>query len=781
MSANSATHAPKRWNRAEVSMSIGLVSIVLFFIVSGFVSYGNIKTLDDDSAQVVRTHQVISALSDLLSLMKDAETGQRGFVITGKEEYLEPYNSALAGLDERINDLSRLVPPNSPEASRLTEMRSHIHAKLTELARVLEIRRTKGFEAAKAVIDTNRGKAEMDALRNQVQASARDEQLRRDQRITEMNDAYRVALTTGILTSILGVLLSGVVSVLVRRATALREREEWLQTGQVGLSNAMFGEQRIEQLGDSILSFLSEYLDAQAGVFFARDGQEYRRVAGYGLTENGSSPERIVLGEGLLGQALKDNRTFVIHDVPEGYLSVSSALGSGTPRHLVIAPSDVDGRSNGVLELGFIHPVGQLTKELLERAAEPIGLAVRSANDRSRLQDLNEETLRQNEELQAQSEELRVANEELEEQGRALKESQARLELQQVELEQSNAQLEEQTQILETQRDNLEDVKIELERRAKEVEQASRYKSDFLANMSHELRTPLNSSLILAGLLADNREGNLSDEQVRYAQTIQSAGNDLLTLINDILDLSKIESGHMEVQVRELRLNDLLDNLRRTFQPLAAQKKLAVKVEMAAGSPSKIITDGQRLEQVLKNLLSNAVKFTEKGDVALTVSAASGDRISFAVTDTGIGIAQEQQEMVFEAFRQADGTTNRRYGGTGLGLSISRQLAKLLGGSVTVDSEEGKGSRFTLTIPQELSALDEPAPEPASQTPPVPFIPPSRSISLEDDREHLSPGARVILVIEDDESFSRILFDMAHDHGLDCVVASTAEEGLRMA
>ncbi len=382
------------------------------------------------------------------------------------------------------------------------------------------------------------------------------------------------------------------------------------------------------------------------------------------------------MGDGLLGQAAKDGRTFLVRDVPDGYLTVASALGRGAPRHLAIVPGTTDGAVNAVFELGFVHPLGESVAELLGRVAESVGVAVRSASYRAHLQNLLEETQRQGEELQAQSEELRVSNEELEEQSRALKESQGRLEEQQAELEQSNAQLEGQTSLLEAQRDDVTRAKAALQVQARELEQASRYKTDFLANMSHELRTPLNSSLILAKLLADNPQGNLSDEQVRFAETIRSAGNDLLALINDILDLSKIESGHREVRPEPVRLADLMEGLGRTFEPVAGEKGLTFAARVSPGCPEAIDTDRQRLEQVLKNLLSNALKFTEKGEVNLTVSRAADSRLAFAVTDTGIGIPEHQQQMVFEAFRQADGTTNRKYGGTGLGLSISRELAR---------------------------------------------------------------------------------------------------------
>src|SRR5215470_195743 len=394
-------------------------------------------------------------------------------------------------------------------------------------------------------------------------------------------------------------------------------REEWLQAGQVGLTEKMSGELRLEQLGENVLRFLAEYLDAQAGAFFVEDGDTFRRCGAYATPADAGTPELFRPGDGLLGQAVKDGRGFLIHDVPEGYLYFGSSLGQSRPRHLLIAPVKVDGAVNAVLELGFIDKAGAAHTELLERVSQSIGVAVRSAKYRARLQELLEETQSQAEELQSQSDELRATNVELEEQSRALKESQTRLEYQQYELEQTNAHLEEQTQLLEAQRDDLSGAQGALQAQAQALERASRYKSEFLANMSHELRTPLNSSLILARLLADNREGNLMAEQVKFAQTIYSAGNDLLTLINDILDLSKIEARKIDLAHSSVKLDELAFRLSETFEPMALEKQILFRVIKTPDLPETIDTDAQRLSQILKNLLSNALKFTERGTVSL--------------------------------------------------------------------------------------------------------------------------------------------------------------------
>jgi signal transduction histidine kinase/CheY-like chemotaxis protein len=572
--------------------------------------------------------------------------------------------------------------------------------------------------------------------------------------------------------------------------------EEWLQAGQVGLADITRGEQRLDELGDNILRFLATYLDARAGVLFIQDGNAFHRVATYGVPADARVPAAVTPGDGLLGQAIKDGRDFLVSKVPDDYLYFGSSLGQTKPRHLLISPAKADGEINAVVELGLTERPNEAALELLERLAEAIGMTVRSAKYRQRLQELLEETQQQAEELQQQSEELRAANEELEEQSRVLRESQTRLETQQAELEQTNTQLEEQTQLLEAQRDDLGRTQAELATQARELERASRYKSEFLANMSHELRTPLNSLLIMARLLADNRHGNLTADEVKYAETIETSGNDLLTLINDILDISKIEAGRLDLQPHPVRIAHIVEKLTATFEATAAEKRLALRSEIAADAPVEIETDPQRLEQVLKNFLSNAVKFTERGEVVVGVAPRGMDRIGFTVRDTGIGIPAAEQEAIFEAFRQADGTISRKYGGTGLGLSISRELARLLGGDIEVESTLGEGSAFTLVIPR----IYDPAHVAPRATPviggspgraePMPLAGPpfEESISraparrqVEDDRERLSGDSRIILVVEDDAAFARILRDLAHELGFQCLVGETAEEGLLLA
>lgn len=799
--------------RAGLSLSLGLGAVLFLFLASGIVSYLNTSAMSRNTRKVTETHEVLLALADILSLTIDAETGQRGYVITGDNRYLEPYAAALIRLDARLGDIERLTRESPQQQARMPLLKAALTKKLAELERTINLRKTQNFEAARAVVVSDEGKAAMDAIRAQVEDLQRDERARREQRLQQMENAYLVAVISGLVTGFIGVLLSLAVAFLARRAVLTQQWQDWLQAGQIGLTDVMIGDLQQEQLGAAALKYLAEYLDAHSGAFYIKTATGFRRMATYGVPVDGGAPDGFTPGDGLLGQAAQDVRTILVREVPDGYLKLSSALGQGNPRHLLIAPLTADDAALAVIELGFVHPIDDSIVELFERISESVGMAVRSVTYRTELQNLLEETQRQSEELQAQSEQLRVSNEELEEQSRAIKESQSRLEFQQAALEQINSQLEEQTQLLESQRDDVTRSKAELQIQARELAQASQYKSDFLANMSHELRTPLNSSLILAKLLADNREGNLTAEQVQYAQTIQAAGNDLLALINDILDLSKIEAGHMELRIDQVRMSQLLDDLVRNFEPVARQKGLVFRTQVLPGCPDSLSSDRQRLEQVLKNLLSNALKFTDKGEVTLSISRAPDGRLAFAVTDTGIGIAEHQQRLVFEAFRQGESTSSRRYGGTGLGLSISRELTRLLGGEIHLASEPGRGSTFTVMLPELYdpalvpppTVIEPPAATAATQMPtdtpgrrlashPVASPDPRglpaqpdlgalqrKSRWIDDDREHLTGNDRLILVVEDDAAFARILFDMAHEFNFRCVVAMTAEEGLAAA
>lgn len=771
-------------------VALSLAGAIVFFLISGAFAYINLTTLRENTEAIVHSHEVIITLDELLSSTQDAETGQRGFLLTNNERYLDPYNTALDTIPAKIQEIGELTSDNPAQVRRLPILKQHVDAKLAELKQTIDLRRSQGLDAALAVVNSDRGKVAMDAVRGQLSAMSREEAVLRAKRLEEMNNAYGTALLSGVLAGILGILLTIAIGVLIRRSTLARRREEWLQAGNLGLASAMMGDQRTEQLGGSILTYLANHVGAVAGAIFVGGSDAYKRSSTYGVPADAKLPDLVRPREGLLGQVAVEGKPVIVNDVPENYLEFGSALGRDKPRHLVLAPAAIDNNVNTVIELGFLRPVDERVLAFLKEASGTIATAIRSANYRSELQNLLEETQRQSEELQVQSEELRVSNEKLEEQGRALKESQARLEQQQVELEQTNSQLEEQAQQLESQKDDLERSNASTQLKARELEQASRYKSDFLANMSHELRTPLNSSLILAKLLADNPDDNLTAEQVKYAQTIQSSGNDLLNLINDILDLSKIEAGHVDIRPEPVSVERLSNNLRQVFEPIAKNKSLGFEIDISPECPAVIETDLQRIEQILKNLLSNAFKFTEKGKVTLSMNRTGDGQVAFGVTDTGIGIAPEQQKRIFEAFHQADGTISRKFGGTGLGLSISRELVRLLGGTIHIRSQEGKGSTLTVTLPLAYDpAIVAPRAPVGNAVPlaPAASAAPSQPTALlpraivEDDRAMPSDERRILLVVEDDQTFAAILRDLAREMGFRSLVAGTAQDALNLA
>jgi CheY-like chemotaxis protein/putative methionine-R-sulfoxide reductase with GAF domain len=559
----------------------------------------------------------------------------------------------------------------------------------------------------------------------------------------------------------------------------------WFKNGQYELNTILRGDKSISDLAEQALSFLVEYLSAGVGAFYVYNVKDdsLNLAASYAITRHKLLNERIALGEGLAGQAALEQRMITLTAAPPDYLRISSGLGESEPAHIVALPLLHNNILTGLLEIGSFTPFTDDELEFLKQIMEALAIALNVNRSRQQVNDLLEQT-------QAQTEELRV---------------------QQEELQQTNEELEERAQMLEMQREQIraknrevEDASRELQRKADELERVSTYKSEFLANMSHELRTPLNSLMILSSLLRDNRDGNLNDKQVEFAATINSAGRDLLELINDILDLSKIESGHMQFYYEELQISELCAQLTAVFSPVTADRGIGFSAVQEESTPETFTSDSQRTQQILKNLLSNACKFTSHGSVSLRIYSPDMDEIplgttgiAFAVSDTGIGIPEDKQSLIFNAFQQADGSTSRTYGGTGLGLSISRQLARSMGGEITVSSEAGKGSIFTLYLPLKgecglkpvsQSSLLQPKPAAVSSRPGMPeaescatagcgLLPPP----IPDDRDTIQDGDMSILVIEDDLIFARILADIVHERRFSVLAAADGESGIALA
>ena len=809
---DAAREAPTVRRRTVLALEpwtlLGFVLAAVALLLVGAFTWSAQATRVGAEARVTETQEIREQTLVVLQTLVDMETGQRGFLLTGQARYLEPYARAAARLDGQLASVQELSRYDPGQARRASELTTLAKAKVDELEETIRLTR-EDREAALALVNGNRGQGLMEAARALIAEIRAAEARQLLARQNELARAERAAMmvTYGGLAVL--ALLGAIGLVFSMRQYRLRESEAWLREGLALLGPQLQGEQSVEALAGRLLAFLARRVDATVGAVYVPDARKgFQRVAGFALDAT-SAEDAARVASGLVGQVARDGRALVVRDVPPRYVAASSGTGSAAPRELLIAPAAFEGDVKAVVELGFFHPVRPTDEEFLARASAALGAAMRNAVERARLVDLLEETQRQSEELQTQQEELRVSNEELEEQGKALQASQSLLEKQQQSLEETNADLEAHAERLAQQKERLSSQQSALLGQARDLERSNQYKSEFLANMSHELRTPLNSTLILAKLLADNKAGNLTAEQVRFAETIGSAGNDLLALINDILDLSKIEAGKVDLVLESVPLARVVEQMNATFRQAAIAKKLAFDIRLEPGAPGAIETDGQRLAQILRNLVANALKFTEAGGVTLAISGAGPERLAFAVRDTGIGIAAEHRDAIFDAFRQADGSTHRKFGGTGLGLAISRDLARLLGGDIALESTAGAGSTFTLVLPHVAPAaaagrapapapaeIPAPAPAPSPVPAPVPAPPsepaagaatrddgamPTAADGIEDDRHRLEGQTRVILVIEDDTRFARILYDLAREKGFRCVIASTAAEGLALA
>ncbi|KZE76189.1 histidine kinase [Paenibacillus elgii] len=628
--------------------------------------------------------------------------------------------------------------------------------------------------------------------------------------------AYRVPITSndefGRLAGVFNRLADDLEQATASERTLHKMNEDmlWLQT-QIAHMYAMLEDSRkVEEMAQTFIGELARIVGAQDGALYVlkqtASGTKLALAGTYARSESTAAAE-LPLGEGLVGQCAKDGKPITVEGVVGQYGAIRSAFGELEPLTLTVQPVEYDDEVIAVFELVSLKSFSELEQKLIKQTSENLGVTLNVLMGRLRIEELlrihqllTDELQSQSEELLSQQDELKASNEKLEEQTQALRASEEQLQRQQEELEQSNdalvrktVELEEQVRETEEVNRKIELTKEKLEKQALELALASRYKSEFLANMSHELRTPLNSLLILSQLLKENKELNLTGKQVEYAETIYSSGCDLLKLIDDVLDLAKVESGRMELHEETVCLQETADSMRKAFGPIARSKGLSFEVGFGGETPGQLQTDSGRLKQILKNLLSNAFKFTQSGSVRLTIRQLAEPRpmVAFEVEDTGIGISSDKQQLIFEAFQQADGTTSRKYGGTGLGLSISRQLASLLGGAIELESEEGRGSRFTLYLPHDArlaSGAAEAAPAampPSTEWPRLAPLPLASgempATAFMDDRDSIAEGDRVLLIIEDDTHFAAILLDMARSRGFKAVVALQGDKGLQLA
>jgi signal transduction histidine kinase/HAMP domain-containing protein/ActR/RegA family two-component response regulator len=613
------------------------------------------------------------------------------------------------------------------------------------------------------------------------------------------------AVATGDLTRTISVEAEGEVAELkdninamvesLRETTEANEKQYWLKTNLARIAGLLQGHRDLAAVAEVIMDELIPLVGAQHGTFFiaddSSDGPVLRLIAGYGLRADMDAPGQFRLGQSLIGQVAKTKAPIIVTNAPPGYVRISSGLGEAAPVNLIVLPIVFEGRVLGAIEAGSFSPFTQVHQDFLEQLMETIGTSVNTIIVNSRTDDLLLESQRLAAELQASTGELEARQEELQRSN--------------ADLEDKAAQLAAQKRDIEIKNTEIEQARQEIEERARQLDQASRYKSQFLANVSHELRTPLNSLLILARLLAQNPAQNLSPKQVEYANVIHSSGSDLLLLINDILDLSKVEAGKLEIHPELFPLETLVEDLRTVFEPLAADKKLRFAVEAASNVPAELVTDRQRLRQVLHNLLSNALKFTQHGQVVLRIELArpapgEAASVAFSVTDTGIGISDDSLKTIFEAFQQGDGTTSRRYGGTGLGLAISREVAAQLGGRITAHSQPGSGSTFTLYLPVRYRAPadllagrpapalgpaqtaedDQAGPERGGEPERADAGPPAASNEPPAVGPHERLRGRKVLIVDDDLRNAFAITSILELYGLTVIHASSGHQGIEV-
>lgn len=675
----------------RTKVNLGFVSAFIFLSVISLFSYFNTNRLVKNAESVAHTHSVKEMIERVISTMKDLETGQRGYIISGSENYLEPYTEGLQTIQQTFERLERLTSDNVVQQAHLAELRPLKDQKLALMRESIELRKVRGMDSAQRFVLANSGKVAMDKMREIVRRMHGEEDRLLQIRNADTEASTHVAMLViggGGLMSL--IIILGALVILNRAETervaaAVKlEAQNRIRAGLIELGEKMAGEQSMASLAKNVIEKMAEFINAKVGALYLADDAGVLKLAGGYAFQPPSSGAGLEFkpGEGLVGQAALQKRSVSVADAPDDYFKVSSGLGEAVPKVIHVAPFLHEGRVKGVAELGAFSQFSDDHLQFLNLTLDRVAVAFNSAQARLRVAELLQETQAQAEELQTQQEELRAANEELGEKAREM-------EAQQEELRQANEELEQQ-------RSGLEEM--------------SRYKSEFLANMSHELRTPLNSQLILAQMLAENEEGNLSPKQKEFAHTIHSTGLDLLQLINDILDLSKVEAGKLDLDLRDFAIQNLVVEWERIFQPMAEKKKLKFTVEVDSAAPAFVRSDSHRLSQVVKNFLSNSLKFTASGEVRLQIGPATGAElaranlrnggfVAFRVIDTGIGVPADKMEKIFQAFEQVDSSISRQYGGTGLGLAICKKLADLLGGAVLASSEPGKGSVFTLLVP----------------------------------------------------------------------------------
>ncbi len=791
-------------NRLYLGFSIAILLVIL----SGLLSYQTFQRQLEAGSGVEHTYQVLNRTRTIEKLIADMETGRIGYRSTGIEQFLNAYNDALRSINPTINELKALTVDNPIQADRISRIDANVETLLV-FWNQQTYNKLSQYNQAEFVDLIVRQKAFSDKIKNELSEVIRTERSLLTQRENNNKASVKQATYELILSTLLTLLI--VLSLIYftikefsgnRRAQAalqennkelehlnqLSTEKNWLLTGMSVINDNLQQVSDVTSLSQSILTILTTYLDLPASSFYCYNEESHNLQLNASVALPGHIQKIYELGEGLVGQAAMERTLTIVNDIPLNFWEIQAGSSKAQPGQVVFLPLWYNKALKGVMELATFRPLGDQALLLLTSVANNIAVAINAADDHEKVRNLLEQVQEQKEALENQQEFLQQSNSELQRQANVLQASERELLVQEEELQQINSELRERNKAVE-------DAQEELTNKARELEVSNKFKSEFLANMSHELRTPLNSVLILARLLAENKQQNLVDKQIEYANIIYKSGTDLLELINDILDLSKIEAGKIEFLFEQAIIADIAEDMNQLFGVVANEKGIHLATKIGDKVPDTIWTDRQRLEQIIKNLLSNAVKFTPKGgSVSLVLdvvnqptgrlandSSVSYPLLAISVTDTGIGISPEKQQIIFEAFQQVDGSISRKFGGTGLGLSISKELVRRLGGEFSLQSEVGVGSTFTVYLPLGVGPNTEQVPiipllstitSPAIATQPSPPA---------DDRANLEPGDNIILIIEDDPAFAGILQEFARDKNFKTIIALRGDEGLQYA
>jgi signal transduction histidine kinase/CheY-like chemotaxis protein/CHASE3 domain sensor protein len=777
---------------AGIALAIIIVLLVAIFTIL------SLERQKEETTWVNHTIQVLQKTRDIRYQLLQMRGGRRAYWLTGKDNFLDFYNNGYNTIPNAVQDLKYLVRDNDRQTINVVRLDSALSSLFTFWNDKGKVTAALPKEKMTAItIEEENSLSNIYALFETVKAEEQRLLAIRETMLAKRNTLTRTIIIGGIsiLMVVVLILVNAVIITLksriragnklhlslteMEKINALAEEKNWVLTGVAAITEGIQSIDGKSNLSQDIIRSVVNYIEVPAGaIYLADEDQKTLRMTG-AVAVSSSANNTFEVGVGIVGNAALKREISITRNIPSDYWKIESATGSTSGKgEIACIPLWVAENLKGVVELGSLNEFTPKQLALLQAVSNALATSIHTRQSRSKINKLLEQVQEQKEAMINQQEELRQTNEELSRQTEELQASEEELKTQEEELRQINTELVEKN-------DTVENARQALMLKAQELEATSKYKSEFLANMSHELRTPLNSVLILAKLLADNNPSNLTPKQIEYAKIIHKSGTDLLQLINDILDLSKIEAGKVELLVENVSPDAIAHDLAQLFTVVAAEKEIDYQTHMGPGLPAVLRTDKQRVEQVLKNLLSNAFKFTPKGG-SVSISFENRElfnrkRVAISVTDSGIGISKPQQQLIFEAFQQADGSTSRQYGGTGLGLSISRELVRLLRGEIEVKSEEGKGSTFTIVLPYEIT-VDKPEPDKGENfMPQISLENVTEQEKVEDDRRNTEKADKVILIIEDDENFATILKDFARDKGYKAIVALKGDEGLLYA